>query len=280
MEILGDVLRQLDDQSELIKNAIKIKWEIDRKRREAAQRALVYQIREHGGSVADEIIEISSELEAKKDLYGRADFESVEMRQMWDKIQNLISKTSVTYEVCRIMTYFATLRVNGDMNAHALNNIDEYINSLTDDLSKREGVMFRSLAQYALGNFEGAVTDARRAVTISGKIGDQKKIMGSKANLAYFISEQAFGMPKRQEELIGEAMRLSAEALSNLDEDFVRDTRGAILIAFGENESDVRTGLGMCRDAFDKVPNDKKHIAEAFYGLHERRAFRRLLEWD
>ena len=36
----------------------------------------------------------------------------------------------------------------------------------------------------------------------------------------------------------------------------------------------------MCRDAFDKVPNDKKHIAEAFYGLHERRAFRQLLEWD
>ena len=65
-----------------------------------------------------------------------------------------------------------------------------------------------------------------------------------------------------------------------------KDTEGLIKIAFGKSESDIREGLEMCENAKNlatkDIPDDspQRRVAEAYYQLHQRRAWRRLLEFD
>jgi ppGpp synthetase/RelA/SpoT-type nucleotidyltranferase len=283
MEILGEVLRKLDDQSELIKNAIKNKWEIDRKRREACQHALLSQLQRHGGAAHDdELAALVTEIERNRDLFGGASFDSPQLGAIYTKITSLIDRIGPTWGVCRLMTYFASVRPNGDMNATAISYIEDWISFIQGDkIDQLHAMMFRSHAKYALGKFEDAAQDARAVLSRAEEIGQVDETAKAKATLAYFLAEVAVGMPNRSEELIAEARLLSEAALSSLpNDDAVKDTRGMVLIAFGENEECVREGLRICELAWRNAPDSQKYIAEPFFKLHERRAFRRLLEWD
>lgn len=283
MDILGEVLRKLDDQSELIKNAIKNKWEIDRKRREACQYALLSQLQGDIGTAHDaELTNLVTEIENNKDLFGEANLDGPKIAETQTKINTLIGRIGPTWGVCRLMTYFASLRPNGDMNATAINLIEDWISAIHDDaIGKLRATKFRSHAKYALGKFEDAVQDARAALSFAEEIGRADETARAKAALSYFLAEVAVGMPNRSEGLIAEARLLSEAALSSLsDDDAVKDTRGMVLIAFGEKEEDVREGLRICELAWRNAPDCQKHVAEPFFRLHERRAFRRLLELD
>jgi len=56
------------------------------------------------------------------------------------------------------------------------------------------------------------------------------------------------------------------------------DTKGFVAIACSDDASEIRAGLEDCRKAIDitTTPNEKS-AQEAYFKLHERRAFRRLL---
>jgi hypothetical protein len=83
-----------------------------------------------------------------------------------------------------------------------------------------------------------------------------------------------------------EARDLAREALEAAGDDQKHkylDTLGAIEIACGRTEEeDIRSGLRRCQAALEAVDTQspERPVAEAFFSLHERRAFRRLLGWS
>ena len=97
-------------------------------------------------------------------------------------------------------------------------------------------------------------------------------------NLAYFLTElhesDMGAIPNPAER----ATAYITEALSIAPPDELprlRDTEGAVLIAFGRTESEIKRGLELCKEARSNNPH--KEIADLFCQLHERRAFRRIL---
>lgn len=285
MQILGDVLSQLDVQSELIKDAILIQWNLDRRRREAARQSLLLRlIGSTDSDRNDKIVDLAKEIDSKRDLLSIAAFEHAEMCQIQERIAEIVGTDGYTRDVCRLLAFFASLRRGGELNAYALTAIENWYRACdANPVLQIRPITFRALSYYALGLFEEAAKAARFAVKFCEKHGLVDHVAVAKSNLAYFLSELAFAQPKRDPIVVEEALALSAEALTTVTATQVSailDTRGAVLIACGETEHDVREGLRACQEAFEKAPDAKKPVSEAFFRLHERRAFRRLLEWD
>jgi ppGpp synthetase/RelA/SpoT-type nucleotidyltranferase len=281
MEILGDVLRQLDDQSELIKDAIKAHWEVDKKRRAAARDSLFRRLiasRSH----EPELAAIAEEIDNHWEELAVAGVQDPRMEEIHGRISRLEKKIGCGRDLCQLITFLASLRSAADMNSTALNAVDRWLKSCPTPIDRVSALTFKSLTYYALGDLEEAVASARKALELAKAHGDETQRITATANLAYFISEFAFGMGHRDPSLVLEAKTLSQEALeaaADPDPEII-DTRGAVLIALGDYEPEVREGLSLCQNAFARAPASEKPVAEAFFKLHERRAFRRLLSWD
>jgi multiple sugar transport system substrate-binding protein len=58
----------------------------------------------------------------------------------------------------------------------------------------------------------------------------------------------------------------------------IEDTEGLVAIAFGKTAAEVREGLRKCSESLKASP--EREVAESFYEIHERRAWRRLLQLE
>jgi ppGpp synthetase/RelA/SpoT-type nucleotidyltranferase len=285
MRILGDVLRQLDDQSELIKDAIKDRWNVDRKRRELARHNLFRVVlKSTGASYDGELIALAKDIDAQRNSLSIANVEDAKMKEIHSRVESIIKQAGYGRDTCRLLTFLASTRADNDLYPRTVQAIDNWIGAAAsrDKDEQLAARIFRPIAQYALGEFREAVASAREALKFCEENSLSEGALRAKANLAYFLSELAFGLVERDDKLIAEAMKLSEEALAEATPEYktqVMDTRGSVLIACGGTESDVREGLKLCQEAFAKAAKDEP-VAEAFFRLHERRAFRRILEWD
>jgi tetratricopeptide (TPR) repeat protein len=285
MEILGDVLQNLDDQSELIKDAIKERWNADRKQRELARDSLFLSlINRTGVPHAAELEVLAKEIYNRKSELGTMEFNDPVMISLVDKIDDLKARLGSGRDICRLYTLFASLRAAPDMLGTALNAIDVWQGSTTSEPLQQVGAAnFRALTYYAVGMLDKAVQASRAALEIAGKAALPAAVIQTKSNLAYFLSELTFALPNRDSAMAGEARALSLEALQSVDPPpplSAQDTRGAVLIALGENETEIREGLELCREARDRSIGNAKPVTEAYFHLHERRAFRRILSFE
>jgi ppGpp synthetase/RelA/SpoT-type nucleotidyltranferase len=280
MQILGEVLRHLDDQSELIKNTILEDWNLDAKRREAA-RQILFRLLDSPG-LDPELVALAKEIEGEKASLAVARVVDPRMKVINTKVRGLVDRIGYGRDICRFLTYFASLRAAGDINVLALNAVENWFGNCKTPSDKVGPLHFRSMTHYALGGFARAAEHAREALDFCQRNSLEREIIVAQGNLAYFLSELALGMTDSDPDLFEEAKKLSEAALEKAPDDLkpgMMDTRGAVLIACG-CETEVRDGLALCKTAFDRASDAQKPVAEAFFRLHERRAFRRLLEWD
>jgi hypothetical protein len=145
-----------------------------------------------------------------------------------------------------------------------------------------------SLANYVFGQFEDAVRSAEEALAYCETNGVEPSITNIvKMDLSYLIAEARFHHKKKYgSEWAERAKRLIAEVIGSIPPEDEKvdcmDTLGAVEIMCGENEDEVRNGYEICKEANKQLSQDHplKEVADAYFRLHERRAFRRLLEWE
>lgn len=201
--------------------------------------------------------------------------------------ENLVKQGRHTLYSCRLITLLASLRDGGELNNSALDAIDKWIVSTSDDhREKVRACAFRAFANYTFGYFSEAVHDSEIALQRAEEEKDNNLAAGVKMNLAYFIAEEFYQNPSghsRETDYARVKTLLSdAESVFTGNPRAFEDTRGAIKIAFGENEEQIRDGLSLCCAARSKVElgTHERPAADAFYRLHEHRACHRLLQWE
>ena len=263
MEILGDVLQHLDDQSELIKDAIRQRWNTDVKQREIARdRLFLSLINRTDVAHASELEALAKEIHDNKSLLATMDFSNPTMTTLVDKIDGLKALSGPGRDICRLYTLFASIRATTDMLGTALNAIDEWQAAVAGE--PRQQVIatnFRALTYYAVGSLESAVLAAREALNAAIDAGMDTGVALAKSNLAYFLSELVFSLPVRDEALAKEALALSKEAFAAANPAVsmsAHDTRGAVLIALGTTEGQIRAGMELCQAARDEINRSEK----------------------
>ncbi|EEW59623.1 RelA/SpoT domain protein [Ruegeria sp. TrichCH4B] len=296
MDKLTNVAQILDEQSEILKSLIQSANERDEERKTAARTQLLLGASKSTDSF---IIDTLERLQADSPRLAVADFDDEALCEILESIDSYIAQHGLSKEICRLIALFSINRSFLDFNDWAIEKIDELI--ATIDEADRKAVIsalaFRSAVCMSLGEYEESIATARSVCDLTQEIGESPAEINAKANLAYYLSEAFFHRAFDEASGAGEIIRdatdaCAAEALQIIDslkkdhfpegeiEHRVMDTLGAVLIVCSHDESGVRDGLRFCHEAKSLANGEAwETAASAFFSLHEKRAFRRLLSF-
>ena len=287
--VLGDVLQLLDDQSELIKDLIIEKWNMDKGRRAAVRLALLVNLTEDDKNLPyyKEIVSLVKRIERTSNHLKYARDTDEEYRELMDSVRRIVTNHGHSHAVCRLIALLACVRESGDLNRYALNEVNKWKRSTKRSPTEHgNALLFYALANYLFGDFIEAVKAGEQTLKYCVKK-VPPLVTGAKQTLSYLIAEAYYhhrntlGVTSaaKARQLIDEVMQgyKGAKPPSYLD------TKGFIEIACGETEAEVKKGLSLCQQALNKInktDKSRRSIAKAFCWLHKRRAYRRLLEWE
>lgn len=285
MSVLGDVLRLLDDQSELIKALITEKWNMDKTRKGVARRQLLIQLMKGQADLPyhDAITQWGNKIEGNVEYFKNAKDSDNEYQEFFNAVCRIKEEHGYNLSLCRLITLLASVRESGDLNGYTLTEIDNWQAGASDEIERCDAYTLRALANFAFGKFADAVTSGEQALAYGSEHG-LASVPRVKGVLSYLIAEAHYHHKQKfGSDYVAKARTLIAEAITaSGDEPPYVDTKGAIEIVCGETETKVREGLAFCTRALEAVSieDSRRPVAEAFYRLHERRAFRRLLAWE
>lgn len=304
IEILGDSIQAIEQQSELLKDLIQQRWVIEQKRQRAASLQLLR-------------LPPSTEVAQKKRKYQRikskldtdhtltsAEFDSKKMQGLIDQIDSLVESTADYHDACRLFTLLGVVSNKTEFFDLALGRIDAWFLASREDEEKYDALIFKALAHYCFGQILQAIFQSKEAfrkykIPLREGESDQKVILrrnlkkfAAMTSLAYYYAEIAGSDPatklrarQEAERLVDEMRPLAKEFGSHqlINLLFFEDTRGAIKIAFAESVEDVQEGLGICKEAHATVKEDfpaYKLLFSEYLDLHERRAFQRIFDLE
>lgn len=302
MEKLSHTLQLLDEQSEILKDLITDAWDLDVRRRRAAQKQMVYEISVESDNKAEAILKYINDNE---DLLAVVELEDPLVGQFDELMEDYRDTYGLGRNYCRLLCIFALNRERDDRSDMVLDAFNEWVDQESADESgatPEDIVRIRtqkSVMAMALGAYAEAIDDGQRVVEFYAETDNIAAKVGSTANLAYFLSEACYH--RFYDEAVGGGKLDSAgtERCANKALDClntlqslkcpdklaiqVKDTTGGVLICCGPDEAAVRKGLALCTEARDlglaTNPADNTAI-RAFFDLHEKRAFRRILEFS
>lgn len=291
MEKLVSVAQILDEQSEILKSQIGDGWGMDAIRRDPARMAMLKEVDKAHDREAAVIVK---KIEASADLISVATDSSPVVTTVLDLVDSYIEKRGHSMEICRVCAIFALTRKLNDYNDWAIEVADDYLTSLdvgTDDYNR--ALVFRSLVVMSLGEYEEAIYTGKLVVDAANKLKNPRQIAMAESNLAYFYSEayyhRAFDEAAGGEDILvdrtDECAKIALKMVRQLEvkgglQTQAKDTVGAVLISCSQDESEVRRGLNLCEAALDDSKGTAtEHSSQAFFALHEKRAFRRLLSF-
>jgi len=306
MNHLGDALNAIDQLSELLKDLITERWKVDDVRKDAARAGVLLRLREvkrpADRSKARQFDAILDELVAKQDALRIAPRFNSEIDTILGQIKSFLGGGPHNFDSCRMMAALACMRKDNDLDNAALDSIERWVTSASDIESKYDALLFHGLVLFCFGRLEEAISATKEALRAAE--GRDTAAARAAGNLAYFHAEiggselgnrlNAMAEARNYVSLSDAAMSraeagrtvdkgLSPEELETLDRAWradrakLKDTKGTVLIAFGESPEEVREGLRLCTEA--KAEDPYGDVAEAFFVIHERRAFRRILSW-
>lgn len=299
MQKLAQTLNLLDEQSELLKQLITDAWLLDVKRRKSARMAMIFQLKSEPCERTVNILHFFNAHESELATRELEDAIVGEFESMLDAYQ---VEKGYGANYCRLMAIFALNRDYADLNDRALDALDSWRDEISlavpssgTGVSERSIVIQRSVTAMALGEYDEAINDGTWILDSFKKEHDELGIIKASANLAYFQSEACYH--RHYDEAIGGGLvdatasfKCGTDALQLIDEiegkslpdevlGPIIDTLGAVRICCGESADVVRCGLKICARARDAaLGSDAEGVTQAFYDLHEKRAFRRILE--
>lgn len=291
MEKLVSVAQLLDEQSEILKSQINDGWGMDVIRRDPARLEMLKGVNQSPDRAATTIVK---KIEASADAISVATDSLPVVADILDLVDAYIEKKGYSLEICRVCAIFALTRKLNDYNDWAIEMVDDWLSRLVKDTDEyNKALVFRSLVAMSLGEYEEAIFTGKLVVAVAKENKKPRQITMSESNLAYFYSEayyhRAFDEAAGGEELIvdgtEECAKIALKMIQRLEragslQPQVQDTIGAVLISCSKNEAEIRRGLKLCSGTLDLVKGTAaESSSNAFFALHEKRAFRRLLRF-
>ena len=139
------------------------------------------------------------------------------------------------------------------------------------------------LALSACGDLEGAIEACEHIIQTFTTVGEETLTV-VKFNLANFLVEQAcFGSPSEDEDPATIRTRIEAllsdrASLESKDPGAFYDLRGMMEVAFSDDPAALRRAIDLIYQGRQPSKPDDVAIADAYFELHTRLAWRRLLE--
>lgn len=291
MEKLVSVAQILDEQSEILKSQIGDGWGMDVIRRDPARMEMLKGVHQSRDRAATSIVK---KIEASVDVISVAADSSPIVTNILDLVDAYIEKRGHNLEICRVCAIFALTRKLNDYNDWAIEVADDWLSSLDGgSVDYNKALVFRSLIVMSLGEYEEAIHTGKLVVEAAKKANNARQISMAESNLAYFYSEayyhrcfdEAVGGQEIITDRTDECAKIALRMVKGLEKNGglrpqAQDTVGAVLISCSREETEVRRGLELCKQALDAVKGTGTETSlRAFFSLHEKRAFRRLLRF-
>jgi ppGpp synthetase/RelA/SpoT-type nucleotidyltranferase len=293
---IGHVLKIVDDQSEIVRSLIEAAWTLDRRRRLAAQKSLLVSFE---GTLPTELHDLLERWRRSEADLATAPAQSDIVIAFDREIREFVKRHPVTLNFCRLVCLYALSRHTRDRNDFALGYIDRFVESLDkQSVEYKHAISFQCNCLMSMEEYEECLQLSNDIIQIAEADGVPGPVLGARLNRAYYLSEayyhRAFDEPegagqrtRTETDACGEeALAMIATLRPEIEQSRHRlqaiDTIGAVLISCGTDAAQVREGLELCREALIGAKAAAKGVEqmEAFYSLHERRAFTRLLHFD
>lgn len=285
MEILGDAVQLVEQQSDIIRGLIDRAINREKKRRRAAQERFMFFMTEpsapeYDPRAAELAQNMANDLEQLR-LCRQTDPCLTQHFEAW---KSYVADNGVGRPACRLITFLASVREAQDLTNIALGTIDEWIALSKDPVGKQGSLIFRSVANYLFGNFEKAAAEAADALSYSKN--NSLNLQIAAGNRAYMLTEyylqKQHKLDKHQLSEIRDELQDLVRQIEVMANDASSiDTRGMVAIALGATEEEIRAGLKLCQLALEMIPETEPvfKVRKAYYVLHEQRAFQRLLDF-
>lgn len=295
MDAIARSIESIEAQSELLREMIHERWNADQLWRLAIRRHLFTALppwldRELFG---EEGAAIRQMIEAGTDRL-RTDDE--ELYQEIGKRIHALCNTSLR-EGYLLQAYVALVRENQDDLDRAVERTMSWLNIAIAEWKQGRAKAYEvwsvPLVLQACGDLASAIDVGRKLFSQSGEFDDHERYVIA-FNLAnHLVEDSYFAFPWREQELLGklkdryeavkrEIFELAAFAkpLRGEDETPFLDFDGLTAALFAANATEARSGIDLITKGNQSVPEPDREAAQAFYELHIRMAWRRLLDME
>ena len=288
---IGDMIQNLERQSDNLRELITRYEELDRERRSSAIKTSAYALTQAGqylendpyGSLAKKVFDSAAALrECRAD-----DKQIIDIVSQWRK---LVKEREHSLFSSRFIVFLALFRNSRDLDDIAFDAVETWVGR-TENEEYLRALGFRAWAYYALGDIDGAVNAADEWLRQAQKLAcgteedRNSRLRAAMLENAYFRAERVFANPSmdksdHEREYIRALIKGAPTAPDKRHQMVDQDTKGAITIMIATTTDELITGRKLCQAAHRWGARSKadKEVFSGFYQLHEQRYHRRLRE--
>jgi ppGpp synthetase/RelA/SpoT-type nucleotidyltranferase len=309
VEVLGDVLAGIDQQSELLKHIIEGRWALDDRKAKHAKLSLVKRTLIHDNPVKQsEYMQLRKEIITGAAWLTNCPAHDQRLHTLITKLDHFTEGGRYDHSICQLFCLLAQSVGTPGLASLAIDRANSWLFEAASALERMHALRFLSLAHFSFGNKVDAVKRCQEAVeefersrpqleTLPEGEGDRCEIE-MRNSLAYYLADLAdsdAGQKMGAKELAVTQLETTKKVagrlrdatpekcLSPVMEAMLMDTEGAVRIACAPDAPGVREGMRFCKEALDllkRQPGSEEQEFEAFYELHEMRAFQKILDLE
>jgi ppGpp synthetase/RelA/SpoT-type nucleotidyltranferase len=301
VEVLGDVLAGIDQQSELLRHIIEGRWAFDTRKSSVAKRALLKKTLTHEDpSRQDGYLALRQRIIDGEAWLANKPTHDIQLQNLISELDRFSVGGRYNHSICQLFCLLAQYVGTVGMGKLAIDRVNSWKFQTTSSLERSRALRFLALAHFNFGDKVEAVRQCQEAIDewhhnpITGLSTDLQNTteIEMRNSLAYCLADLAdsdagikMQAKERAARHLQEAKRTAelVQELPLLTRAMLIDTEGAVNIASAANAAGVREGLQLCKGALDllkELPGDEAQEFGAFYELHEMRAFQRILDLE
>lgn len=292
MRVIANSLEAIEVQSVTLRDLITEQWRIEASWRRAARHKMfelmpAWLATGGSGSAAETL---RADLESARDTIQSADADAPLLSAFVERITSL--KETSLRQGWTMAAYLGSLRNDEVHTEFALRSIDDWIAEWPRAVAvgKADGIEIPEyelwsapLACYATGDIDRAI-ECSRELLKSPHAMSKHGISVMRINLANFQIEREYFLPTRSPE-DRLALKTEIEAtisecheLEAADPSPFHDLRGMLMVTFAGSSEEIQQAIKLIERGRDEAPGHEELVAKAYYDLHARLAWRRLLE--
>lgn len=287
MRIIGEQLQQIDEQSEIIKEAISRAWQHDTRRQAVA---LVHGERLHSTWPSDPEVCWAS-LMLKQNILTDKPIGSEDLARCLRLVDTL--ERSKNFEAIARLQMMLTVVSDAVTSNDVLHAIQRWKTVTESSQEYGRAWLIQGMVHFIFGNIEDAI-EAVESNLEPGVILPNSLLARTHYNLAYLYivsihTKQGndFGAKRKALDNLEKARQFTqridekngdpADILDKLRMQCrVNDAAGYFDVICGESEDEIKAGLAKCRDSLNASP--EPDVARRYFEVHERVAWQRIID--
>lgn len=291
MKTLATSLEAIEVQSQTIRDLISEKWNVDASWRRAASLEMfniLRTARKRSDFFDKKVLSVLDFIETNRSELSEGTTGNYTFDQAIKRTRKLALDDLRTGWL--LSAYLGLISKDRDALTFGIVRVQDWISVCLRDVAQGEfkgdysEVWFGPLALMALSETSIAI---EKSYEIISKCNDMPQVDMeiTKFNLANFLIEREYALrskPTQREAVKAEILALvdGCTTLEKSDPSPFYDLRGMILVAFSDKPSDVSEGIKLIELGKTRAPKEDSELADTFYQLHTRLAWRRLLQLE